>query len=517
MRRRRQSSQGIAAKAAAEPVGALDGDSLHLGDAFSTNNRFTLPTGILYNGPTLTAPNNSIFMVADHVSPLNEGNTVGVIAGAATSAVPNGVYGFTSVNNGAGVIGVGGTTTAGQSATGVQGTSSGNGSAVLGQSGGTGPGVSGGRAAGNSNNVNGVEGYGGGTSSGVVGIGGLSNGSGLFAAGGGTTGTGVVGVAANGAPSNPARCVRASTATHRAPVRGPASGASATTSAHAAMRRTATASGCSAPPIPSRCPSRAQLAYSVVRMHLMVSGHGGEALNGVGAYGHSNASSGVAGLSSTGSGVYGLSASGVGVTGTTTTGLYGIVGYSGSSQGSAGLLGVANGPNAVGFGTVTAGGATFAGYFNGTTVVNGAFAVTGSKSAAVKDAAGDYRLMYSEESPEAWLRRTENSRAGRRGQGVGYSSATDMRVTVKVLPTPTALARLIAPPMRATSCRATARPTPAPGCAGTPSLSTRSNGSKMRAACSGAMPMPVSRTAIDTAPPSTRAPSVTVPPDGVNL
>jgi hypothetical protein len=36
-------------------------------------------------------------------------------------------------------------------------------------------------------------------------------------------------------------------------------------------------------------------------------------------------------------------------------------------------------------------------------VVNGAFAVTGSKSAAVKDTAGQYRLMYSVESPEAWF------------------------------------------------------------------------------------------------------------------
>ena len=40
-------------------------------------------------------------------------------------------------------------------------------------------------------------------SPGWLGIGGLSNGSGLFAAGGGTTGTGVVGVAANGLPPTP--------------------------------------------------------------------------------------------------------------------------------------------------------------------------------------------------------------------------------------------------------------------------------------------------------------------------
>jgi hypothetical protein len=112
---------------------------------------------------------------------------------------------------------------------------------------------------------------------------------------------------------------------------------------------------------------------------------------------------GVRGDAPNGTGVLGQSTTGVGVYGATVSGLYGIVGASGSAAGSAGLLGVANGPNAVGFGTIAQGGATFAGYFNGTTVVNGTFAVTGSKSAAVKDAAGDYRLMYCMEAPEAWF------------------------------------------------------------------------------------------------------------------
>jgi hypothetical protein len=112
---------------------------------------------------------------------------------------------------------------------------------------------------------------------------------------------------------------------------------------------------------------------------------------------------GVRGDCPSGTGVLGQSTAGVGVYGATVSGLYGVVGASGSSSGSAGLLGVATGPNAIGFGTIAQGGATFAGYFNGTTVVNGAFAVTGSKSAAVKDANGEYRLMYSVESPEAWF------------------------------------------------------------------------------------------------------------------
>src|SRR5262249_10778909 len=92
-----------------------------------------------------------------------------------------------------------------------------------------------------------------------------------------------------------------------------------------------------------------------------------------------------------------------GVHGATRTGLYGIVGQSGSTPGSAGLLGVANGPNAIGFSTIAINGATIAGSFNGTTVVNGTFAVTGSKSAAVKDGNGGYRLLYCVEAAEAWF------------------------------------------------------------------------------------------------------------------
>jgi hypothetical protein len=131
------------------------------------------------------------------------------------------------------------------------------------------------------------------------------------------------------------------------------------------------------------------------------------AANTIAVYG-SNQSSGAGGVGvrgdcAAGIGVLGQSTNGTGVIGSTVNGLYGIIGNSGSSSGSAGLLGVANGPNAIGFGTIAQGGATFAGYFNGTTVVNGAFAVTGAKSAAVKDAAGEYRLMYSVESPEAWF------------------------------------------------------------------------------------------------------------------
>ena len=46
----------------------------------------------------------------------------------------------------------------------------------------------------------------------------------------------------------------------------------------------------------------------------------------------------------------------------------------------------------------------FAAYFTGTTVVSGNFVATGgTKSAAVKDATGQHRLVYCVESPESWF------------------------------------------------------------------------------------------------------------------
>lgn len=128
----------------------------------------------------------------------------------------------------------------------------------------------------------------------------------------------------------------------------------------------------------------------------------GEAPNGTGAFGDSSSGSGVAGNSSSGSGVFGQSSTGIGVYGVS-TGLYGVRGDAGTAQGSAGLLGFAGNPNAVAFGSVVTGGAVFAGFFNGAVVVSGNFSVTGSKSAAVKDKSGTYRLMHCVEAPEAWF------------------------------------------------------------------------------------------------------------------
>ena len=132
----------------------------------------------------------------------------------------------------------------------------------------------------------------------------------------------------------------------------------------------------------------------------------GEAPNGTGAFGDSSSGSGVAGNSSSGAGVYGASATGNGVQGISTGGLYGVRGDSGSPggpAGAAGLVGVALAPNAIAFGSVVAGGATIAGYFNGNVTVVGNFNVTGTKSAAVKDAQGNHQLVYCVESPESWF------------------------------------------------------------------------------------------------------------------
>ena len=131
----------------------------------------------------------------------------------------------------------------------------------------------------------------------------------------------------------------------------------------------------------------------------------GNAASGIGVQGTTTgdvSTFGVKGTAASGIGVSGDSTSGVGVYGTTTA-LYGVRGDAGSAPGSAGVLGYSNQAGGVAFGTVVAAPATTAGFFGGRVVVNGDFAVTGTKNAAVKDAAGNYRLMYCVESPESWF------------------------------------------------------------------------------------------------------------------
>ncbi|MCA1668806.1 MAG: hypothetical protein LC793_15700, partial [Thermomicrobia bacterium] len=127
----------------------------------------------------------------------------------------------------------------------------------------------------------------------------------------------------------------------------------------------------------------------------------GEAQNGTGAFGDSASGSGVAGNSTSGAGIYGQSGSGYGAAGISSSG-NGVYGQSSTSNGVYGLsngsYGVVGVTTSAGFGgctgiTETAGAAAFVGgthnasayaaYFSGTTVVNGNFSVTGTKSAAV--------------------------------------------------------------------------------------------------------------------------------------
>lgn len=132
----------------------------------------------------------------------------------------------------------------------------------------------------------------------------------------------------------------------------------------------------------------------------------GEGSNGTGAFGDSSSGTGVAGNSGTSYGVYGVSATGTGVYGLSTAGQYGVRGDAGSvggPPGAAGLLGVANAPNAIAFGSVVVGGATIAGYFNGDVFVTGALSVAGAKKAIAKDKTGAYRSMYCVEAPESWF------------------------------------------------------------------------------------------------------------------
>lgn len=125
---------------------------------------------------------------------------------------------------------------------------------------------------------------------------------------------------------------------------------------------------------------------------------------------------GVWGLSDLGIGVVGTSAHGAhaAVLGHNTGGNTGVRGVANSSTGSkevAAVVGVNGGSDAgvagvnTGSGPGVAGSSAsgLAGLFNGSVTVNGALTVTGAKSAAVRDAGGTLRRLYSLESPESWF------------------------------------------------------------------------------------------------------------------
>ncbi|MHB8645974.1 MAG: hypothetical protein ACYDAR_09335 [Thermomicrobiales bacterium] len=116
--------------------------------------------------------------------------------------------------------------------------------------------------------------------------------------------------------------------------------------------------------------------------------------NGFGVLGVSTGGPGVVGTTSgTGlvAGLYGTSSTAYGILGNTTA-----VGYSG-------LTGTTNTPGAAALAATALVDGAFAAYFKGYTVVEGNFAVTGNKAAAVAHPDGTHRLLYCMESPEAWF------------------------------------------------------------------------------------------------------------------
>ncbi|MCA1669235.1 MAG: hypothetical protein LC793_17950 [Thermomicrobia bacterium] len=154
------------------------------------------------------------------------------------------------------------------------------------------------------------------------------------------------------------------------------------------------------------------------------SGVDGGSGSGYGVYGNSSSNAGVFGFSSSNTGVYGNSGSGTGVVGYSngSHGVYGttygtglVAGLYGTSSTAYGIIGntTASGYSGLTAITGTAGVAAlaatatvssaFAAYFSGFTYVQGNFAVSGNKSAAVMHPDGTRRLFYCTEAPEAWF------------------------------------------------------------------------------------------------------------------
>jgi hypothetical protein len=135
----------------------------------------------------------------------------------------------------------------------------------------------------------------------------------------------------------------------------------------------------------------------------------GTAANTIGVYGVNYST----GTNTTG--VYGAASVGNGVVGATygTGGVAGVYGYSNSAYGVigsttatgySGLTAITGTPGVAALAATSTNGGAYAAYFQGSTVVQGDFAVVGgAKSAAVKDAAGQHRLVYCMESPESWF------------------------------------------------------------------------------------------------------------------
>jgi len=117
--------------------------------------------------------------------------------------------------------------------------------------------------------------------------------------------------------------------------------------------------------------------------------------SGLGGLFMSGSSNGVQG-STTGTGVV------AGVYGTSAT-AYGVIGST-TAPGYSGLTAITGTPGVAALAATSTNAGAYAAYFQGTTVVQGNFAVVGgNKSAAVPHTDGSHRLVYCVESPESWF------------------------------------------------------------------------------------------------------------------
>ncbi len=125
----------------------------------------------------------------------------------------------------------------------------------------------------------------------------------------------------------------------------------------------------------------------------------GEANTGTGVYGQANNT-----VNSSAPAIWGFANKGTGVFGQTNTAFqYGVLGTT-TATNSIAIGGIANTNGSSAFSGGTTNPNAFAGFFQGTVVVQGNFGVTGNKSAIIKHPkTNDYRLVYCVESPESWF------------------------------------------------------------------------------------------------------------------
>ncbi len=140
----------------------------------------------------------------------------------------------------------------------------------------------------------------------------------------------------------------------------------------------------------------------------------GEAPSGTGIFGDSGSGSGVAGNSSSGAGLYGQSTGGTGVTALipSSSAASNTIAVNGSNQSTGGsgfgIYGFCQNGNGLVGATGSAPNAAFVGSTNGVAgayaaIFYGPVAITGPKSAAVKNADGSHTLLYCVEAPESWF------------------------------------------------------------------------------------------------------------------